>query len=269
MSPVPEDERLVAEGATWVVDLDGVVWLAGEPIGDVAAAVATLRDRGVRIIFATNNSRPTIAELVGRLGTIGIPAGPDDLVTSSQAAASLLGGQSTAMVLAGDGVLEALDAHGVSVHDAGPVDAVVVGWTTQFDFDSLSRVSAAVRDGARLIGTNEDPTYPTPTGTVPGAGALLAAVAAAGGTKPEIAGKPHPPTVALLRSRFDLSGASGPVLMVGDRPMTDGRLAVELGVPFALVDSGVTSAGLAVTEVPIRHRAKDFAALVEQRLTPL
>jgi ribonucleotide monophosphatase NagD (HAD superfamily) len=170
------------------------------------------------------------------------------------------------MVLAGGGVLEALETRGVSVHDSGPVDAVVVGWTDRFDFDSLSRVSAAVRDGARLIGTNEDPTYPTPTGSVPGAGALLAAVATAGGTTPEIAGKPHPPTVALLRSRFDLSGALGPVMMVGDRPMTDGQLAVQLEVPFALVDSGVTSAGLAVTEVPVRHRAKDFTQLVEECL---
>jgi hypothetical protein len=49
--------------------------------------------------------------------------------------------------------------------------------------------------------------------------------------------------------------------------MTDGHLAIELGVPFALVDSGVTSAGVAVTDVPVAHRAKDFAALVEQCLS--
>jgi HAD superfamily hydrolase (TIGR01450 family) len=267
MNRDPEDKRLVADGATWIVDLDGVVWLAGEPIGDVAAAVGTLRDRGVRIIFATNNSAPTIDQLVSRLGRIGIAAGPDDLVTSSQAAASLLDPGTTAMVLTEGGALEALERRGVSVRDAGPVDAVVVGWTRHFDFDSLNRVSTAVRDGARLIGTNEDATYPTPTGPVPGAGALLAAIATASGAEPLIAGKPHPPTVALLRSRFDLSGTAGPVIMVGDRPTTDGRLAVELGVPFALVDSGVTSADDATIEVPVYRRAPDLVTLVEQCLT--
>jgi glycerol 3-phosphatase-2 len=267
MNQDSEDERLVAAGATWIVDLDGVVWLAGEPIGNVSGAVSKLRDRGVRIVFATNNSAPTIGDLVTRLGRVGIPAGPDDLVTSSQAAASLLDPGSTAMVLTEGGALEALEARGVSVRETGPVDAVVIGWTRHFDFDSLTRVSAAVRDGARLIGTNEDPTYPTPTGPVPGAGALLAAVATAGGVDPEIAGKPHPPTVALLRSRFDLDGSEGPVIMVGDRPMTDGHLALQLGVPFALVDSGVTLPADTAIDVPVHRRAPDFASLVDQYLT--
>ncbi|HEX4219925.1 MAG TPA: HAD-IIA family hydrolase [Acidimicrobiales bacterium] len=267
MSPDPEDERLVAPGAIWIVDLDGVVWLAGEPIGEVAGAVSKLRNRGVRILFATNNSAPTIADLVSRLGHAGIPAGPEDLVTSSQAAASLLDPGSTAMVLTEGGALEALEARGVSVRETGPVDAVVIGWTRHFDFDSLTRVSGAVRDGARLIGTNEDPTYPTPTGPVPGAGALLAAVATAGGIDPEIAGKPHPPTVALLRSRLDVDGSHGAVIVVGDRPMTDGHLAIQLGVPFALVDSGVTPPDDTAIDVPVHRRAKDFAALVDQYLT--
>ena len=265
MSGEDPDERLVSDGATWIVDLDGVVWLAGEPIGAVATAVSALRGRGVRIVFATNNSAPTTGEIVARLAHAGIPATAEDLVTSAQAAASLLEPGCTALVLAEAGVLEALEARGVKVRDSGPVDAVVVGWTHHFDFGSLTRVSGAVREGARLIGTNEDPTYPTPSGLVPGSGALLAAVATAGGVEPEIAGKPHPATVALLRSRFHLEGASGPVIMVGDRPMTDGHLAIELGVPFALVDSGVTSSADEVTEVPVAYRAKDFAELVEQR----
>ena len=36
--------------------------------------------------------------------------------------------------------------------------------------------SYAVRRGARLIGTNDDATYPTPTGPIPGGGAILASV---------------------------------------------------------------------------------------------
>ena len=84
-----------------------------------------------------------------------------------------------------------------------------------------------------FIGTNEDPTHPTPQRLLPGSGALLAAVATAAQATPEVAGKPHDPMVALLRAR-----APDAVLVVGDRPSTDGALARRLGLPFALVRTG-------------------------------
>ena len=130
-------------------------------------------------MYATNNSSPTIAELPERLATAGIEATADEIVTSAQATASMLEPGSTAVACADGGVLEALAARGVSVVGKGPADAVVVGWTRRFDFDLLATAATAVRHGARLIGTNEDPTHPTPRGLLPGSGALLAAVAAA------------------------------------------------------------------------------------------
>ncbi len=101
---------------------------------------------------------------------------------------------STALVCADGGVLEALAARGVSVLDQGPADAVVVGWTRRFDFELLATAATAVRQGARFIGTNEDPTHPTPDRLLPGSGAILAAVATAAQATPEVAGKPHEPT---------------------------------------------------------------------------
>ena len=94
--------------------------------------------------------------------------------------------------------------------------------------------------GARLVGTNDDATLPTPSGPVPGAGSILAAVSVASGAEPEIAGKPHPPTADAIRARVP----GGEIrVVVGDRPSTDGALAAQLGVPFALVLSGVTRRG--------------------------
>src|SRR5580700_5191411 len=75
---------------TWVIDLGGVIWLAQEEIPGSSQAVARLRGAGVRVLFATNNALPTRAELVGQLAHVGIGAEPDDLVTSAQAAASML-----------------------------------------------------------------------------------------------------------------------------------------------------------------------------------
>jgi HAD superfamily hydrolase (TIGR01450 family) len=233
-----------------VLDLDGVVWLTREPIPGAGEAVGLLRAAGAGVVFASNNSSPTVEDLLARLRTAGIRAEAGEIVTSAQAAASLLQAGVTALVVGDDGVMEALAARGVRARKAadepdrpdGPdghgrqVDAVVVGYTKRFDYEVLRRASDAVRAGARLIGTNEDATLPTPEGPLPGAGSILAAVATASGASPEIAGKPHEPLAALIARRRGAIAA-----VVGDRPTTDGALARRLGVPFALVLSGVTT----------------------------
>jgi 4-nitrophenyl phosphatase len=246
---------------TWVIDLDGVVWLAEQPIPGSADAVARLRQAGHGVVFATNNASPTIAEFQQRLARAGIEARPDEIVTSAQAAASMLEPGSSAVVCADGGVLEALAARGVSVVAQGPADAVVVGWTRRFDFDLLATAATAIRLGARFIGTNEDPTHPTPQRLLPGSGAILAAVATAAQATPEVAGKPHGPLVALLRSR-----APDAVLVVGDRPSTDGALARRLGLPFALVRTGVTSDAREPMVVEPDEEAADLGSLVTHHL---
>jgi HAD superfamily hydrolase (TIGR01450 family) len=245
--------------ATWALDLDGVLWRGEEPIAGSAAAVARLRARGERVVFLTNNAAPTVADLVARLARAGVAADPDDVLTSAQAAAGMLATGSVALACAGPGVREALGARGVRVTDAPPADAVVVGWHREFDLARLARAADAARAGARLIGTNEDATLPTADGLLPGAGAILAAVACASGVTPEVAGKPHAPMRALVAERV------GPVaVMVGDRPSTDGALAAALGARFGLVLSGVTGAREAAALRPAPDRvAADLAGLVE------
>jgi len=221
---------------TWVLDCDGVLWLADAPVPGAANAVAELREGGRRVVFITNNSGPTVADYLAKLQGIGIPATEADLLTSAQAAASMLEPGSTALVCAGVGVEEAMQRRGVRIVRTGRADAVVVGFSRDFDFDRLTAAFRAVQAGARLIGTNDDATYPTPTGPLPGGGSLLAAVAYASGAKAEVAGKPFDAMATLIRDRV------GPVdTVVGDRPSTDGRLAVRLGARFALVLTGVTS----------------------------
>ena len=51
---------------------------------------------------------------------------------------------------------------------------------------------AAVRRGARLLATNDDSSYPTPDGPIPGGGAILAAVVTATGVEPVVAGQAAP-----------------------------------------------------------------------------
>ena len=262
----------------WILDLDGVVWLSEEPIPGSAEAVASLREAGHRVMFLTNNAGPRVAELVAKLEGMGVPASPDEVVTSAQAAASLLGPGSTALVCAGPGVREALEARGVRVVREGDADAVVVGFHRDFDYGRLTAAFLAVHHGARLIGTNDDTTYPTPDGPVPGGGAILAAVVAASGVEAEVAGKPYAPMAALLAERLGLvdgrggaggggrGGGGGGTILVGDRPSTDGLMARRLEVPFALVLSGVTGEEEVPLDDPPEYVVADLATLVAERL---
>lgn len=243
-------------------DLDGVIWRGEEAIPGSARAVADLRAAGLRVTFLTNNSSATVADYVAKLGRVGIDADPDVIGTSAQAAALLLADTlpagSRVLVCAGAGVGEALVANGFEPVDDGAADAVVVGWHREFDFERLTRAADVARSGARFVATNADSTYPVPGGFVPGAGALLAAVQTASGATAEIAGKPEPPTVALVRRRWGPRG-----VVVGDRPSTDGALARALDWPFALVLSGVAGSvgGEPVPDPPPPFVAADFAAL--------
>jgi 4-nitrophenyl phosphatase len=256
-----------------VLDLDGVLWLGDEPLPGAADAVARFRAAGLAVGFMTNNSSLPVSGYVDKLARIGVEADPSEVLTSALAAAELLGADlapgSKVLACSGPGVVEALEARGFEVVDAGkpdpgPVAAVVVGWHRTFDFDRLDRASAAVRAGARFVATNTDATYPAPDGLLPGNGALVAAVATAAGRRPEVAGKPEPPTVALVRARFGERG-----VMAGDRPSTDGALAEALGWPFALVVSSATLSGDETTDHDAAFVGPSLASLADRIIDAL
>jgi 4-nitrophenyl phosphatase len=230
------------------------------------------------VLFVTNNSAAVERDHELALEAIGIPA-VGDVVSSAMAAATLVEAGERVLVAGGPGVVEALDARGVEVvvndgaGDPDGFDAVVVGLHRDFDFDRLAVASAAVRSGARLIGTNSDSTYPTPSGLQPGGGAILAAVAAASGVEPVIAGKPNEAMVAIIERRLsadDRRYDGGRSLMVGDRPDTDGLFAQRLRCRFALVRSGVTRVGDRIVHaVAVDLDVADLRAVADRLALPV
>lgn len=257
--------------STWALDLDGVIWSGTDPIAGSSQAVAELRAAGHDVVFVTNNSFSTVAQQEAKLASFGIDA-TDAVITSAQAGASLVEPGERALVLGGPGVIEALTARevdliapeavaaGAAAVSAAKIDAVVVGLDWELDYHRLGAAVQAILAGARFIATNTDATYPSERGLLPGAGAIVAAVAAATGVEPVVAGKPEQPAADLVRARYGSVG-----VMVGDRPETDGAFAVSLGYEFCLVLSGVTTDPAGVVPVP-GVVAADLASLVATRL---
>jgi 4-nitrophenyl phosphatase len=246
----------------WVLDLDGVVWLGDEAIAGSAGAVARLRAAGETVLFATNNSSAVVADQEAKLARCGIPPG-GGVITSAMAGAMLVEPGWRVLVCAGPGVDEALEQRGaVPVRDETDVDALVVGFHRDFDYERMRLAAEAVRRGARFVVTNDDATYPTPEGPIPGGGAIAASVAYAVGRPPEVAGKPHRPMADLARAR----AGAGAGIVVGDRPETDGAFARTLGYRFGLVLSGVTGPDDLPVEPAPDLVAPDLASLVARVL---
>src|SRR4051794_21489924 len=120
----------------WLLDLDGVVWLAGTPIAGGPEAVARLRATGERVVFVTNFSMSRVSEHEERLAAIGIPA-VGDVVGSSRAAATLVEAGEDVLVVGGPGIREEVAGRGARLVDDGPVAAVVVGLAFDFDYAIL------------------------------------------------------------------------------------------------------------------------------------
>nr|MDQ3878903.1 HAD-IIA family hydrolase [Actinomycetota bacterium] len=203
-----------------------------------------LSDSGVRVVFCTNNSRSTVDEYVSKLTSMGVDVAPEDILTSGLVTARVLAQRGfagrKAIVVGGAGVSAALAAEGIEVVDdpkSTECDAVVVGWDPDFDYDRLRRAATAVRDGALLIATNADATFPAQDGLWPGAGAILAAIETASGARAEVMGKPNPPTADAIEVLVD---GTCHVACIGDRPDTDLALGIAKGWLRILVLSGVT-----------------------------
>jgi glycerol 3-phosphatase-2 len=258
---------------TVICDLDGVVWLEGEPIGESVAAVRAWRSMGCRVLFVTNNSMVSSADHAARLSAMGIEAA-GDVVSSSDAVASILAPGESVMVLGGSGLIDTVadtgavvvdpdiwsashsmslqpvdgshtadgpvTDHTVTVDTVDTVDTVVVGLDRRFDYPRLSAAVTALRSGARFVAANDDPLLPTPAGPMPGAGSMVAAVARASGHSPIICGKPHPPIITAIRKRLGPAFDPTRTVVVGDRLMTDGLLAARLGCRFALIGNDGT-----------------------------
>src|SRR5258705_2741604 len=79
--PIPENIKAL------ILDMDGVVWRGDAPIGDLAEMFQRIRGRGLKFVFATNNSTRTSEQYVAKLKEFGVEVEPWQVVTSSQAAA--------------------------------------------------------------------------------------------------------------------------------------------------------------------------------------
>lgn len=238
-----------------ILDMDGVIWKADAPIGDLSAIFARIKERGLKFVFATNNGTKSPGQYVDKLAELGVEVDAGQIITSALGVAHILsrrfpqGGPVFAIGEAG--VMEALRAKNfepLSVENAPKALAVVASIDRQINFDKMAEAALLIRSGAPFYATNPDKTFPTPRGEIPGAGAWISVLTTATNVEPIYAGKPLPYLMELALER--LGTPKKETLIVGDRLETDIAAGQAVGCPTALVLSGVSTNNQAQAWMP-------------------
>ncbi|MFJ6079740.1 HAD-IIA family hydrolase [Pseudarthrobacter sp. NPDC092419] len=217
------DVPLIARFDALLADLDGVVYAGPHAIAGAVGSLQQLSGLGIGLGYVTNNASRSPAQVAAHLRELGAPAEDQQVVSSSQAAAELLASllaPGARVLITGSAALareiELVGLLPVHSQDEQPV-AVVQGFNPELGWKDLAEAAYVVSAGALWVATNTDMSIPQARGIAPGNGTLVAAVAAATGQQPRVAGKPEAPLFHAAAKRL---GAERP-LVVGDRLDTD------------------------------------------------
>src|SRR6266481_9267526 len=225
----------------YLIDMDGVVLRGTTLIPGAAEFLRHLRAQGIPFLILTNNSQYTARDLHVRLSYMGLDVPPEAIFTSALATAQFLHAQrpsGRAYVIGESGLTTALHDIGYALTDQDP-EYVVLGETTMYSFERITRAIRFVAAGARFIATNPDVMGPGEGGIVPATGAVAALISAATGIKPYFVGKPNP---LMMRTALrTISAHSENSVMIGDRMDTDIVAGLESGLRTLLVLTGVTT----------------------------
>ncbi|WP_344886022.1 HAD-IIA family hydrolase [Allokutzneria multivorans] len=250
-------------------DLDGTVYRGEEPLPSAAEVVRAAREHGRAVRFVTNNASRRPAEVADHLNELDLNTGPDEVSTSAQAGAALLAERvpagSKVLVLGAEGLVEEVRLVGltpVRSADEKPV-GVVQGLSKTLGWPEFAEATLAIQAGALWVACNLDLVLPTERGMLPGNGALVAAVRAATGAEPLVAGKPAATQLNQAAASAELSKP----LVVGDRLDTDIEGAATAGMDSLLVLTGVATPA-SLLAAPAHQRPRYVSAGLEGLLAP-
>ena len=227
-----------------VLDLDGTVYRGREPIPGAPAAIDRLRERGLSLLFLSNNPTKSQEAYVERLARMGIEVEASEVLSAGTVTTRYLAehhAEDSLFVVGSSGLLEQFEEADLTVtEDPEAADALVASYDHEFHYDDMTDAYRAVGDGGAFVGSDPDVLIPAENGgMVPGSGAVVNACAGVLERDPDhVLGKPSPETVEMAREAMGVPLEE--CLVVGDRLNTDLAFGERAGMTTVLVRTGVT-----------------------------
>ena len=240
----------------YIFDLDGTIYLGDELLPGAKRLIETLRENGKKVVFLSNNPTKDPKMYSEKLTKLGLPTPEEETVNTVVTMTQwLLQKHPDAVVfpIAEEPLKNALREAGIKMSEnAEEIDIVIASYDRTFEYEKLQIAFDAIwfHQRARLVTTNPDRYCPFPGGRgEPDAAAIVGAIEACTGAKCEVnVGKPDPIMLETIMGMVGL-GASECV-MTGDRLYTEIRMALDAGMPSAVVLTGETTAEMLADEAP-------------------
>ncbi len=220
-----------------LLDLEGVVYQGDSPIPGAAEAIANLAAAGLALRFLTNTTTRPRRAIAARLESLGIAVDPAHIVTPAVAAARLLRDSGAGRIHLAARPALAEDFAGLTLTDAPPMDAVVLGdLYRDFTWDRLDRLFGFLRGGAQLVALHKNRYCRRGDAIALDLGPFVAALEYAAGVEAVVVGKPSADFFAQAIGELGLPADQ--VLMVGDDIEADIGGARRAGLPAVQVRTG-------------------------------
>jgi HAD superfamily hydrolase (TIGR01450 family) len=231
--------KYIENARTVILDLDGVVYQGSRAIKGAAQAIQTLRAENKNVIYMTNSSYHSTAQICLKLRRMGILCEPNDIWTSALSAVAWMDEHfvDNIFCIGSDSLHRLLHDHGFKVSPYKQAKAVLVGLHESFCYtDIMNAQYAVLYNNAKLIACNVDQHYPGNDGILmPGCGSLIAAIEAATGSKATVnVGKPTGWMLDTFMQTYDLK--IDDCVMIGDSVLSDIAMADRAGMKSILVD---------------------------------
>ena len=235
-------QNIVRNTKFYLFDMDGTLYLGDRLYDFTKELLSEIRRTGGKYLFLTNNSSNSVADLVQKLGRLGITATSADFLTSSQATAYYLKKHHPGKKLYVCGtrsLIAELESEGFeTTTNIDETECVVMGFDTELTFQKLWDVSKILltKKDIPYIATNPDLVCPTEFGSVPDCGSVCIGIKNATGREPVVIGKPSPLMPELAMAKWGYTKEQTAV--IGDRIYTDVKSGLNAGVTGILVLSG-------------------------------
>lgn len=173
-----------------LLDLEGTLYQAGQPVAGAAKALQALAARGISHGFVTNTTSRPRSVLVAELAAMGFEVSPDRIFTAPRAAREYLLSHNLdrCHLLVRPAVLE--DLAGIREDDVSPQAVVVGDMGEDFTYARLNRAFRLLLQGAELITLARNRYYRAADGLVLDQGPFVAALENASGLRATLVGKP-------------------------------------------------------------------------------
>lgn len=235
-----------------MLDLDGTLYLGSRLFPQTPGFLHTLDELGLKKLFLTNNSSRSTRQYLQKLIGLGIDAEEREILTSGWAAIRYLLNETphrSVYLLGTPGLRQEFEEAGLSVVNRGEFsatdveetverepDAVLLGFDMTLTYQRIRRAASYLLAGKPYFATHPDLVCPTESCPIPDTGSMIELFAASTGRRPLVIGKPQTPMIRAALDRLQLPASR--VAMVGDRLMTDMRMAHDNGLVSVLVLSG-------------------------------